>query len=529
MDERGKRVVNLGTIHDEIARVDPERIAIIHQFVDESITYGDLAEAVAKTANALSEIGIQRGDRVAISLPNSMSYLYTVFGAMRIGAVPVPVNFRLTQSSVNHIIKDSAPVAIVTGADTAAISTMQTAFETVGTSLNTICVVGDHADTDFSDIDSVALDKVRQRQSGSAPACSVEFETPALQPYTSGSTGKPKGVVLTHGGAFWNNRIFQQINFVDETERVMTMTPLYHKNAMMNIKSAIIGGGSVVIIADFDPETALAAIECHDVTFLTGVPAIYELLVRSTALDDYDVSSIAAAGCGSDNVPERLYSTFQSAFDAPILEGYGLTEGGPMVTSSPRWGVRRKGAAGLALPGVDTRIVDPDSREEVPTGEKGELIVASPGVASYHNRPDLADRFEAREGKRFISTGDLARKDSDGFHFIIGRIDSMFIVGGENVYPAEIESLLETHPAVDQAAVVPVPHEFKGSAPVAFVVPNTEISEKELISYYLDRGPAYSHPRRVFLVNSFPLTSTDKLDRTILEEEAHKRVGGSLS
>jgi acyl-CoA synthetase (AMP-forming)/AMP-acid ligase II len=297
---------------------------------------------------------------------------------------------------------------------------------------------------------------------------------------------------------------------------------------MINIKSALLGGGSAVVMPGFDAEAVIEAIETHGVTYLTGVPAIYRLLLRSDALDTHDVSSVRAGGCGSDAVPERLYDDFEAAFGAPLLEGYGLTEGGPMVTTSPRWGVRRRGSAGLALPGVDTRVVDPETREQLPPDEVGELVVASPGVAEFHDRPDLDSRFEERDGKRFLLTGDLVRKDQDGFHFVVGRTDDMFVVGGENLYPVDVEDLLERHESVADAAVVAVPHEVKGKAPVAFVVAADAVTETELQEFAAERGPRYAVPRRVLFWESLPLTSTEKVDRDALEREAREAVGGTL-
>jgi acyl-CoA synthetase (AMP-forming)/AMP-acid ligase II len=255
---------------------------------------------------------------------------------------------------------------------------------------------------------------------------------------------------------------------------------------------------------------------------------VYQLLLRSDALDEHDVSSVQVGGCGSDAVPERLYDEFEAAFDAKLLEGYGLTEGGPMITTTPRWGVRRPGSAGLALPGVETRIVDPETRERLPRGEAGELVVASPGVATFHDRPDLDHRFEERDGGRFLRTGDLVRKDADGFHFVVGRTDDMFVVGGENLYPQEVEDRLGEHEAVDEVAVVPVPHELKGHAPVAVVVASRDVRETDLQEFAAERGPSFAIPRRVLFKESLPLTSTEKVDRDALEREAREAVGGTL-
>lgn len=529
---------NLGAIHDDTVRSHPDRIALIDGGAGERITYSELGSAVARSANALDALGVERGDRVALFFPNELQSLYVFFGSMRIGAVPVPVNVELGDDALRHVVADSGATVAVTSTDETVWRCAVDVVGTDGTDVETLAVVGDDVPGDVDDVDDapddvgdtsvVSFDALRRRAADECPPCDVAFDDPALQPYTSGSTGAPKGVVLTHGGAYWNNRVFQQVCLVDETERILTATPLYHKNAMINIKSALLGGGSAVVMPGFDAAAVIEAIETYRVTYLTGVPAIYRLLLRSDALDAHDVSSVRAGGCGSDAVPESLYDDFEAAFGAPLLEGYGLTEGGPMVTTSPRWGVRRRGSAGLALPGVDTRVVDPDTREPLPPDRVGELVVASPGVAEFHERPDLDSRFEERDGKRFLRTGDLVRKDEDGFHFIVGRTDDMFVVGGENLYPVDVEDLLGTHESVDDVAVVAVPHEVKGNAPVAFVVASDAVTEAELQDFAAEHGPRYAVPRRVLFRQSLPLTSTEKVDRDTLEREAREAVGGTL-
>ncbi len=249
---------------------------------------------------------------------------------------------------------------------------------------------------------------------------------------------------------------------------------------------------------------------------------MFRLLVNDTeSLARHDVSSLRYATAGSADVPEDLLAAFERAFGAQIGESYGLTEGGPDVIDSPRWGIRKPGSIGLVLPGCEVRLVDTrNPAREVCIGEVGELITRNPGVTpGYYKLPDVTAR-KIRDG--WLHTGDLMQRDGDGYYYFVGRMDDMINVGGENVYPKEVEDLLMQHPNIRDVAVVPAPHSVKGEAPVAFVVEHVPgaASEEEIKSFFLERGPAYAHPRRIYFCESLPLSGTGKLDRTALRRRA---------
>lgn len=515
---------NLGTIHDHAAAVSPKSTAIILPDADETVTYGKFASAVARAGNALGDIGLSRNERVALCFTNGLPLLATFFGAMRAGIVPVPVNVEASTDTIRHVVADSNARAIIVGDDEHLLTRAVDAARESPIDCR-IATYGGTANVDG--VDTIDFKAVIDEASATLDPADVTFDDPALQPYSSGSTGVPKGIVLSHGGAYWNAKRFQQVNLMDEHDVTLVAAPLYHKNAMLNTKTTLLGGGTVVVMDGFDSSAVIRAIDAYDVTYLTGVPAIYQYLVDDeAALEEYDVSSVEVGSTGSDTVPDPLYEAFLEKFGASLTEGYGLTEGGPMVTMTPRWGTKKRGSAGIPLPEVDARIVDPDTGAELPAGETGELLVASPGVAEYHRLPEIsAQRFQERDGKRFISTGDLVHRDEDGYHYVVGRLDDMMIVGGENVYPASIEDRLERHDAVSEAVVVPVSHQIKGEVPVAFVVTSGQVTEDELKQFTLDRGPAYAHPRRVFLMDEVPLTGTGKVDREALEVQARTEIG----
>lgn len=521
---------NFATLHDDATTLDSDRVALIEGETGRRVSYGELSEKIARAGNALTEMGVEKSDRVGLFFPNELAFVYAFFGAIRLGAVPVPINIRLSRPDLKHIVTDSDPKVLVTSASGETFEDALTVVDETAV-VDTVAVASDDP-SDLNRRDSlVSFPNAMAAASSHLPPAPVTETDPALQSYTSGTTSEPKGVVLTHDGCIWNVTVVRQVQLFDEDDRAIVAAPLYHKNAMIGaIKPLLQVGGSIVIMDGFDPEAVIEAIPRYDVTFLRGVPAMFKMLVSETeALSEYDTSCIKWAVSGSATLSEALVEDFKDAFGAPLGEAYGLTEGGPLVTMSPRWGPRKIGSAGLAFPGVETIVVDPDTGEEVTRGEIGELLVLSPGVASYHDRPEAeAEAFEHRDGKRFLHTKDLARKDEQGYHYIVGRLDDMLVVGGENVHPAKVENRLQGHEAVKNVAVVGAPHSVKNKAPVAFVVASEHVTEQEIKEFAIEHGPAYAHPRRVFFEDSLPLAGTGKVDRDELRIEARERIDEKL-
>jgi long-chain acyl-CoA synthetase len=346
-----------------------------------------------------------------------------------------------------------------------------------------------------------------------------------MQPYTSGSTGRPKGVPLTHRGQVWCADTVRRCYLFNETERALLAAPLFHKNAAMTLKAILLAGGACVVLPGFDPVGVLRAIDRFKITYLSGVPAMYRMLLGQTEeLQRCDVSSVRFATAGSAPVTVDLLEDFQRVFGAPIAEGYGLTEGGPDVLLAPRWGINKLGSLGLPVPGCAVQLRADDGITEVGIGEVGELWVRNPGVTpGYHGLPEVtAERI--RDG--WLATRDLMRKDADGYYYFVGRSDDLINVAGENVYPKEVEQLLLRHPAVRDVAVVAGEHPVKGTVPVAFVVlsgPGAATAQ-ELTSYFHGVGPHYAYPRVIEFVTELPLAGTGKVDRTGLQARARRLV-----
>ena len=522
-------VAHLGRLYEETSERYPDRIALINGESGEEVTYGEIADNIAAAGNALSNLGVARGDRVAFCFRNDFAFIYAFFGAARLGAVPVPVNIQTTREKFRAVVADSDASLVVAGTDEELLTHVEAATESVA-AVETVAVATEDPDP-IVGAETISFTIAMDDADAALEPAPVGLDDPAMQPYTSGSTGEPKGVVLTHGGCHWMITCIHRVHFLDDDDRAIVAGPLYHKNAMMGaVKPMLAVGGSVVVMDGFDADRVIAAVDAHDVTYLRGVPAMYKMLVTAEeVLVDYDVSSVEWAVSGSASLPESLIEDVRETFGCAMGEAYGLTETGGPVTLSPRWGPRKLGSSGLALPGADIRIVDPDTERDLPVGETGELVVACPSNGSYYERPKKeVEAYFERDGRRYLHTDDLASQDEQGYNYILGRLDDMLIVGGENVYPAEVEDLLQNHETVEDVAVVGAPHAVKGEAPVAFVV--TEgVTEEELKQFTIDNGPAYAHPRRVFFKRELPLAGTGKIDRDALEAEAVERIeGGEL-
>jgi acyl-CoA synthetase (AMP-forming)/AMP-acid ligase II len=329
-------------------------------------------------------------------------------------------------------------------------------------------------------------------------------------------------VLLAHGGQIWNADVLRKATLADHTERGLVAVPLFHKNAMAGVvKPFLLAGGSMVILPGFDAGAVIRAIDRHRVTYLTGVPAMYKMiLAEADALARADVSSVRYAMVGSAEVPDELVVEFKRVFrHAEMAESYGLTEGGPVPIANTRWGLKRRGSCGMAFPGCDVALIDEAGR--IVEGEgAGELITRNPGLAKgYWKLPEVTAR-KFRDG--WLLTGDLLRRDGDGYYYFIGRKDDMINVAGENVYPKEVEDILLRHPGLRDACVVPAPHAVKGDVPVAYVVARDAAapSEDEVKRFFLERGAPYAHPRRVVFLDALPLGGTGKIDRAALRARA---------
>jgi long-chain acyl-CoA synthetase len=489
---------NLAAILDPVAPDDRPFIIQLSPEGDEQmrLSYGQGRRRIAALARGLLKRGLKRGEAVAVVAANSADYLVLYMATMAAGLVSVCVNHKLPRETVAHIMKDSAIKLAVADADRAPL---------VSALVPTVAI---------ERLDSL-LDP------GPFAPVDMKPDDVAMILYTSGSTGLPKGVPLSHGGYIWATGATPEQRPGIEGKKLLIAAPLFHMNGLFSAKMAMVNGGTIVLMTSFTPKGYIRAVDRQRVDMITSVPTMLALVMRETEeLAKADLTSVTTAVTGSAPSTAEFFGEMQRLFPrAETANSWGTTESGPLgFGPHPEGKPKPAGALGYLRKGVEVKFVG--GAETGPT--EGVLHIRTPALMTgYLNR-------ESDTKKRLIDgwydTGDVMRRDADGFVFFLGRADDMFQCGGENVYPGEVEKLLGKHPDVAQVCVVPVPDEIKYQLPVAFVVPKpgARPSEEALRRFALDNGPAYAHPRAVWFVPELPLAGTNKIDRKTLTDRALK-------
>ncbi|MEM9653522.1 MAG: class I adenylate-forming enzyme family protein [Actinomycetota bacterium] len=473
-----------------------------------TVGYNELADRCGRLAGGLLARGLERGQRIGILADNSVDYAVSYLGIAWAGLVTVPLNTRQPATTLAWVA-DDADLALILHDES-----------------NRSLVAPDTPAIEYGGDDWAGL-----FTADPVPVADMAADDVAVQMYTSGSTGRPKGVLLTHGGQLFS--IDQYLNGVmpmDPDERLLVSAPMYHKNAQMQLKMALGLGGSVVLLRRFDVEDSLRAVDRHRVTAMTGVPTMFSLMFRRPdLLDALDRSSVRRLSIGSAPMTQALFDQARALFpDAVVTNGYGTTEVVAVFGGHPERRPRPAISVGHPLTAIETRLVDPATGDDAIPDDAGhrtgELWVRSPGLmAGYHDLPDVT---AAKVTDGWYHTGDVMEADEHGWHFFVGRVDDMFVCAGENIYPGDVEQMLERCPGVHQSCVVPVPDELKGALPVAFVVraaDGPDLDDTAVKAWALEHAPAYQHPRAVWFVDELPLAGTKKIDRAALVEDAAAR------
>jgi long-chain acyl-CoA synthetase len=504
---------NLGDVF--MAHAGSDRIAVVDLYDTANpreISFRDFSEACDAVANGLLVAGMEPGDRVGILALNRVEFLEVLFGAMRAGCVPVMINVKLADETVEYIVRDADMKAVF--ADLNQAERVPDGVRTV-----TFPSAADLAGGGAGHSSSDAYVDFRIFADEPFPSFFPGGNDIAEQPYTSGSTGTPKGVLLDHHGQVWMIGKIVQSRDIREDDCSVISAPLYHKNALLAVKSALSAGGKIVIFSRFDAQEYVKAIERYRLTMLTGVPTMYALILQEEKLlDETDLSSVRNCSMGSAPASDNLLDTLAARFpDARLNLNYGITEGGPILFAwrHPDGLERPRTSVGFPIDGVDIKLVDgPDENQ-------GILHVKSPGVMKgYHNLPDGTRKVLTDDG--WMDTGDILKRDEIGWYFFVDRADDMFVCAGENIYPSDVEAMLERHEDIMQAVVVPAPNTLKAHVPYAWVVKRegADVDEETIKQYALKNGPVYAHPRRIFFVDALPLSGTNKIDRRAIEAQA---------
>jgi fatty-acyl-CoA synthase len=472
-----------------------------------TISYQEFAARIDALASGLVRLGLTRGDRIAILAYNRPEYLELVFAAARIGAIVVPLNWRLAPPEHQSIVGDAAIAALVCEAK------LRGAAQAIGAPLESVrrIAIGFAAEgwTEYEAL----LAEVRS-DGGGLP------DDPALIVYTSGTTGKPKGAVLTQNALAWNAVNGVAAHDMAAADRILTNLPLFHVGGLNNqTLPAFHAGATVLLQRRFAPGEMLAAIARDQPSIILLVPAVMSALIGHPAWQSTDLSSVRLAMAGSSVVPVDLIRAFH-ARGVPVGQIYGSTETAPIAAVLRREDALRKaGSAGTAALHCDVRIVDERGRD-VARGARGEILVRGPNVMRGYWRNETATRAAFHGG--WFRTGDIGALDDDGYLFVVDRKQDMIVSGGENIYPAELEALLSGHHAIAEAAVVGCPDRRWGEAPVAFVVraPGSALDENAVKALFDGQLARFKHPQRVIFVDGLPRNAMGK----ILRYELRKRL-----
>ena len=477
------------------SQMTPDKTALVDAASGEKITYLELNKKVTALAAYLAKSGVKKGDRVAFLDYNSIFCLLLLFALPRLGAVFMPLNYRLSVRELNEILADASPSRLFFGEEWAS-----TAGELKGEGLK---VQGN-----LGVVSALGGSGLQPDYEGILP---VDEEDPWMILYTGGTTGKAKGAVLSHRMITWNavNTIISW-GLIPSDVVVMAM-PFFHTGGLNVFTLPLLHlGGTVVVMKSFDPEVYLQVLQREKGTIMFMVPTMYQLVADSPSFPDADFSSVRICISGGSSCPEKIYHRY---WDRGLLfrQGYGLTEGGPNCFALADAQVKEKiGSVGRPTFFCRARVVDEEGRK-VPPGEIGELIMTGPHLFSRYWRNPEATAAMLKEG--WLHTGDLVRHDAEGFYYIVDRKKDMFISGGENIYPFEIEDVLNRHGAVREAAVIGIPHDKWGEVGRAYVVfkEGYQVSKEELADFCRAHLARYKVPREFVILRTLPKSPAGKI------------------
>jgi fatty-acyl-CoA synthase len=493
------------------AKLSPDRLALVDTLNDDRcITYREWNDQVNRTANFLRDrLSVRKGDRVAILASNCVEYLDLWFACGKIGAIVHLLNWRLTAHELAGLVADGSPSVMVYGPDFEALAGD---LRSTVTSVERFIALG-HPPTR----DDLAFSDREEFPDSEPPEVDLVWDDPWAICYTGGTTGLPKGAILTHRSITANsvNTVMSWRLTADDV--AILQMPLFHTGGFNAFTAPLVHvGGTSIVCGGFDLDQTFDLIRDHGVTLLVGVPTMYLMMQQHPRWQDADLSRLKIAGSGGASCPETVIERFKER-GVSLFTGYGLTEAGPNTFWLPEeQRLRKPGAVGYPLMHVDLRVVD-ERGGECSAGEIGELLIRGPHVcAGYWNRPDESRAAITDDG--WLHTGDLASRDQDGCYSIVGRKKDMLKSGGENVYPAEVESVLHAHSAVAEAALIGV-HDAKwgevGRAVVA-VKPGATLTAEELIDFCEGRLARFKIPRSVVFVDELPKTAPGKIDKKLL-------------
>jgi len=473
----------------------PDKPFLFSEVDSRQFTYKEFEAAVMRTAQMLASSGIRKGDAVSLLLPNSVEYVIAYCACWRLGALAGPINSLLKSQEIAYVISNSEAKALLINSEFLPV------IESIRDDLPTVILFDNEAEA------------TRAQTDIAVPDAALNADDEAIIIYTSGTTGKPKGCLLTHGNVIANARQISSWLSFTEQDRLLTIMPLFHMNAVsVTTMSAMYAGGSTVVSPKFSASRFWQIVSDYQITSFGSVATMLSMLL-STYPDGVPAGlktdQLRFAMCGSAPVPAEVLRRFEETFNCLVVEGYGLSESTCRSTFNPPDERRRPGSCGVPI-GNEMRVVDEEDRD-VPEGELGEIVLRGENILKGYYKNDVANATAFRNG--WFHTGDIGYRDADGFYYIVDRKSDMIIRGGENIYPREIDEVLYQHPGVAAAAAVGVPDELYGEEVAAVIVlkPEASVSEQEVIDYCKARLADFKCPKSVRFVEDVPKGPTGKL------------------
>ncbi len=515
---------NLSTLLEDSTERFPDRTAVV--LGDTRLTYSQVDGAANQVANLLVDRGVQPGDKIALSCPNLPYFTIAYYGILKAGAVVVPLNVLLKAREVAYHLKDSEAKAYFCFEGTPDLPIAEEGYagfqQAEGCESFFVITADPSAASPIEGTETMGAAVAGQPPTFTT--LQTDEDDTAVILYTSGTTGQPKGAELRHRNMRDNAQGGKDLFRADaeSPDTFLCVLPLFHSFGQTVVQNgAFAFGGTVVMLPRFEARAALGLMAREQVTFFAGVPTMYWGLLgaldEAQQKDGVDVKQIAAdlrvASAGGSALPVEVHRQFQDRFGVTILEGYGLSETSPVASFSHYGEPPRVGSIGTPIPGVEMKLLAGDSWDEAEDGPDsvGEIAIKGHNVMKgYYNRPDATDEV-IRDG--WFRSGDLGKRDADGWYYIVDRSKDMIIRGGFNIYPREIEEVLMTHPDVSLVAVVGVPHERHGEEIKAYVIRNegATVTADELVAWGKEQMAAYKYPRIVELVDTLPMTATGKI------------------
>lgn len=491
--------MTLSDLLTESAGRTPRKTCI--KFEKRKVSYSKLDELVSLCAGGLRALGLEAGERVAILMENSPEYIVSYFAILRAGGVAVPLNNFLTPHEVLYILNDSGCRVLIYS------NQFLTHIKEIGSSVKDLKAVV------FSDIP-------RERSEGYEGS----GDETAVFLYTSGTTGFPKAAMLTHNNLISNAKACKEAMYVVHKDRILLFLPLFHAFTFtVCVILPIYSSATIVLLTSVKPfSKVISSIFMERITFFVAVPTVYNILSRKKVpffIKHLFIFLVNIRACisGASALHVETIHAFEERFKLPLVEGYGLTEASPVVSVNPIEGVRKPASVGLPLPGVEVAVIG-DKGGRVPAGEIGELIVRGPNIMKGYFHKEAETRDVLKDG--WLHTGDMARIDEEGYIYIVDRKKDLIIVDGMNVYPREVEDLINRHPLVEECAMIGIPDGKGSELTVIFLKKKDDsfVDEDELRGYIKGSLARYKVPRRFVFVDEFPKTATGKIKKIELKK-----------